>query len=214
MALIITTWLWGNKYGDDDVRKLRAGISRHLKQEHRFLVAKPQAEDDRLTKITGCFCRLRMFDPEWQKRMEIEEGDRIVCIDLDVVVTGDLDALFNRPETFMILLGANSSNPNPMNGSLVMLRAGHHQRVWSEFSIEKAKAVPHFEFPDDQAWLHHMLPGAAGWSAGPRSGVYSFKKTTWPAGDDLPPDAILVVFPGWRSPAKFAHLSWVKKHWS
>lgn len=225
--LVVVTWLWGDKYGQDDVRKLQAGVSRNLKQDHRFFVAKPQAEDEHLTKIAGCFCRLRMFDPAWQKQMDITEGDRIVCMDLDSVVTGELDPLFNRPERFMILQGANAANPCPFNGSLMMLRAGAHPEVWSDFSIDKAKAVPFYEFPDDQGWLHHKLPKAAGWKVGSPSGVYAFAKPGWPVAQvedicngrksnvpgDLPKDARLVVFPGWRSPEKFKHLDWIKKHW-
>lgn len=237
--LVIVTWYWGDKYGAKDVLKLFNGCKRHLRQPFEFRVitdcslsdeqemrrravstasvgfgVNREIWDHHLTKIPGCFARLRMFDPEWQATIPLNFGDRLVCMDLDSVVTGNLDPLFNRPETFMILRGANASNPCPVNGSLMMLRAGYHAEVWSEFSLEKAKAVPFFEFPDDQAWLHHMLPKAIGWNAGPQSGVYAFKKTTWPAGDDLPSDARLVVFPGWRSPNKFKHLPWVREHWA
>lgn len=211
--LVVVTWLWGTKYSDEDVRKLHSGLSRHLKQQHRFFVAKPLANDQYLTDIKGCFCRLRMFDPEWQKLMQMAEDDKLVCIDLDVVITGPLDHLFNRPETFMILQGANTLNPCPFNGSLMMLRAGWHADVWSDFSIQKVQSVPFHEFPDDQGWIHHKLPRAAGWQAGARSGVYAFQKPGWPKGVDLPKDACMVVFPGWRSPQTFKHIKWVQQHW-
>lgn len=228
LMLTVVTWLWGKKYGTEDVRKLQAGVTRHLKQDHRFFVAHPQADDDYLTKIPGCFCRLRMFDKGWQAENGVQEGDRIACMDLDSVVTGELDPLFNRPETFMILQGANAANPCPFNGSLMMLRAGWHQEVWSDFTLEKAQAVPFYEFPDDQGWLHHKLPNAAGWKVGSQSGVYAFMKPGWPTvqvedigdgrkgkqTDDLPVDARLVVFPGWRSPEKFKHLPWIKQNWA
>ncbi len=170
-----------------------------------------------LTKIKGCFARLRMFDPLYQENIEIvahSKIDRIVCMDLDTVITGPLDPLFDRDETFLILQGANAANPCPFNGSLMMLRAGHHSEVWSDFSLEKARAVPFYEFPDDQGWIHHMLPNAAGWKVGAESGVYAFQKPGWPKGDDLPADARMVVFPGWRSPEKFKHLKWIKENWA
>lgn len=216
--LHVFTWRWATKYDADDVRKLANGIARHLKQEHRFILLDPDKhggiEQPELTRHRGCFVRLQMFSPTLHERWNIEEGERIVCIDLDVVVTGPLDPLFDRPEPFVILQGANASNPCPYNGSLWMLRAGYRPDVWTDFSIEAARKVPFFEFPDDQAWLcHKLLPDAAGWEVGARSGVYAFKKPGWPNGDDLPKDARLVVFPGWRSPDKFKRLDWVKRHW-
>lgn len=222
--LVVTTWLWGSKYSQDDVRKLHAGVSRYLKEEHRFFVASPSGEDEHLTNIPGCFCRLRMFDPEWQKEMEVQEGDRVVCMDLDIVITGPLDPLFCRPESFMILQGANAANPCPFNGSLMMLRAGAHPEIWSDFdpalelSWSKGGHLSnerpfYYEFPDDQGHLAHKLPNAGGWKVGSQSGVYAFQKPAWPKGDDLPSDARMVVFPGWRSPEKFKHLDWVKENW-
>jgi hypothetical protein len=135
-------------------------------------------------------------------------------MDLDSVVTGTLDPLFVRAETFMILQGANAANPCPFNGSLMMLRAGWHDEVWTDFDLVKANAVPKYEFPDDQGWLYHKLPNAAGWKVGPQSGVYAFQKPGWPKGEALPKDSRLVVFPGWRSPEKFKHLPWVQQNWA
>jgi hypothetical protein len=184
-----------------------------LEQEHRFAVFAPDEEDEYLTKIPGCFCRLRYFSTEWQERQGIKPGDRIVCIDLDVVVTGSLDVLFDRDESFVILTGANSSNPCPVNGSLQMLRAGEHQNVWKDFSLKNASMVRYDSFPDDQAFIWDRIPNYAEWKAGPESGVYSFQKTTWPKGNDLPNDARIVAFPGWRDPSRFTSLDWVKQHW-
>lgn len=237
--LTVCTWLWQgkpgtpHKYGIDDVLKLHAGVRRHLSRPHVFVCftnisfvggtieqwygvdmkfSGIKEEDYPLLAIQGCFARLRMFDPDWQ--IEHNITDRLVCIDLDTVVTGPLDPLFDRPEPFVILKGANSHNPNPMNGSLMMLRPGAHPEVWSDFSLEAASKIQKFEFPDDQGWLWHKLPTAAGWKCGPESGVWSFQKTSWPKGEALPAGARMVVFPGWRSPQKFKHLPWIKNHWN
>jgi hypothetical protein len=94
-----------------------------------------------------------------------------------------------------------------------MLKAGKHENVWKDFSLKNAGMVPYYEFPDDQAWLADRVPGAAGWKVGQGSGVYAFHKPGWPKGDELPKDARLVAFPGWRDPSKFSHLPWIKQHW-
>lgn len=210
-GLTIATWRWGQKYDGHYVERLKSALMRNIKQEFRFCVFSPEAEDEYLTKLPGCFCRLRMFDPEWQDRNGI--SGRLVCVDLDVVVTGELDEVFNRPEKFVILQGANAANPCPFNGSIMMLRTGARPDVWKDFSLKRAADVPHYEFPDDQAWLAHKLPDAGGWKAGPESGIYAFQKPGWPKGEGLPAGAKLVAFPGWRDPSRFAHLDWVKRHW-
>lgn len=226
MALVITTWWWGNKYGQNYVDRLKAGVTRHLTEPHRFMCLTDQVaaqtkdgidyrpiEDKELLPVKGCFARLRTFDPYWQFIRDITKGDRIVCLDLDLIVTGPLDHLFYRPEPFCILQGANAANPCPFNGSVWMLRAGYRPDVWSEFSLEAAAKTKHFEFPDDQGWFWDRIPDAAGWQAGTRSGIYAYQKPGWPKGDALPHDAKIVCFPGKRDPSQFTHLPWVKEHW-
>jgi hypothetical protein len=210
-GLTIAVWRWGSKYSGHYVERLKNALSRHVTQEFRFAVFAPEEEDEYLTKIPGCLCRLRMFDPEWQAKHNLT--GRIVSIDLDVVVTGPLDDLFDRPEKFVILHGANSSNPCPYNGSVFMFRAGERPDVWKDFSLKRAGEIPFFQFPDDQAWFAHKMPDAGAWKAGSESGIYAFKKPGWPAGDGLPKDAKMVVFPGWRDPSKFTHLDWIGRHW-
>lgn len=234
--LTISTWLWGSKkYGPADVAKLQSAVRRHLRQPYRFIVSTSRVEgapeemehatagpatlyeiepaDRFLTEGKGCFVRLRMFDPAWQRSRGVETGDRLVCIDLDTVITGGLDQLFDRPEPFVIMQGGNYANPCPYGGALIMLRGGAHQEVWSDFSLEAAGKVPFHEFPDDQGWLYAKVPGAPGWKCGPSSGVYVFRKPPWPKDDHLPPDARVVTFNGWRSPSGFQSLPWVSKHW-
>lgn len=211
MALIITTWLWGDRYGPEYGAKLAAGVQRNLKQPHRFMVCMPQAEDRYLTEVKGCFARLRTFDPAWQADNGIEPGDRIVCMDLDLIVTGGLDELFDRDEPFVILQGVNTSNPNPFNGSLWSLKAGYRPDVWHEFSLDLAAKVQFDAFPDDQAWMWDMMPDAAAFGAD--DGVYGFQKKNWPKGEALPRNARVVAFPGWRDPSQYVRLDWVAEHW-
>ncbi len=231
--LHITTWLWGGAYGEHYVKRLAAAVNRNLRQEHRFIcftdgprhlpgyvtdtnlpgITQYQIPNMELTAKPGCFVRLRLFDPWLQEKVNIKPGDRVVNLDLDLVVTGELDSLFDRDDDFTILQGINTTNPCPMNGSVWMLKAGARPDVWSDFSLENyAKFnVPFHAFPDDQGWFHYKMPDAGAW--GPEVGVYGFKKLGWPSGDALPEGARIVAFPGWRDPGKFEHLKWVKTNW-
>lgn len=225
--LHIITYRWGSKYGGGYLEKLVHGVRRHLSEPYRFVLATDQwaldcrkpiddvwpipKEDRHLLDIKGCLARLRLFDPNWQAQWAIQPGDRIACLDLDLIVTGPLDPVFNRDDSFTILQGVNTSNPNPYNGSIWMLKAGEHADVWTDFSLESVGAIPYYAFPDDQAWFHHKIPNAAGWGAA--DGVYAFQKKGWPTGNKLPSNARIVAFPGHRDPSQFVHLDWIKEHW-
>jgi hypothetical protein len=209
--LHIVAFRWGEKYGPEYVNKLQAAIDRNLTEDYRFCVLHPLDEDRHLTEIKGCFARLRLFDPEYQRLCGFKEGDRIVCMDLDMVITGSLDGLFDRSEPFVILQGVNASNPCPYNGSLWMLTAGYRPDVWHEFSVELAGKIVAHDFPDDQGWMWDMIPDAGAF--GPEDGVYAFQKKSWPKGEELPKGARIVAFPGWRDPSQYVRLPWVAEHW-
>lgn len=208
--LIVATFVWGTKYGPEYEERLLRSVTRNLALPHDLHVFRPD-EHDHLTKVPGCFARLRLFDPAWCERQGLEPGDRVLVLDLDLIVTGDLAPLFADDAPFRILTGVNASNPCPYNGSVWRLDVGHRPDVWSDFSLEAVAKVPHDKFPDDQAWFAAKIPGAAAY--GPADGVYAFHKPGWPRGEALPKGARIVAFPGWRDPAGFTHLEWVKQHW-
>lgn len=211
MALIVSTWHWGDKFGPEYVTRLMDGVARNITRPFRFMVCKPGPDDAALVARPGCFARLRMFDPAWQEAQGIERGDKVLNLDLDLIVTGNLDAIAGQAEPFTILQGVNASNPCPFNGSVWSFTAGAYPRIWEDFSLEAAQAVPFDSFPDDQAWFHHMVPNAGAY--GPESGVYAYQKPGWPRGEALPRNAAIVAFPGWRDPAGFTHIPWVREHW-
>jgi hypothetical protein len=225
-VLAICTWLWGSaKYTPIYVERLHAGLRKNLQQPFRFLlmtererkitlsdgIERYAIEDPQLTNIKGCFVRLRMFDKDWQRKCSLDGP--IVCMDLDVVVTGSLDEVFGRHEPIVLFSGANSANPCPYNNSVFMFQAGAHSELWDDFSLDVLKKLPRYKFPDDQGWFWHRLHYPATWQVGVRSGIYAFRKPGWPIGDILPAMAKLVAFPGHRDPAQFTNLPWVRQYW-
>jgi hypothetical protein len=225
MAVNIITWLWGNKYGGYDVVRLAKACRKHFRGDHRFhlftdrpgagyppIVAVHPISDPALCG-RACLCRLRMFDPVWQQGYNFD--GQIISLDLDLVITGELDPLFADDATFKILHGANAANPNPFNASVMMLRSGEHAAVWNEFSYEALLQTRFYEFPDDQGWIWHKLPQADGWQVGSASGIYAFQKPGWPIGKvELPADARIVTFIGHRKPQQFPQVPWIRKYWT
>ena len=68
----------------------------------------------------SCYRRLKLFAPDAGKTF----GDRLVAIDLDMVIIGSLDPLFDRPEDFVIWGQSDYPQTQWYNGSLWMLRTG------------------------------------------------------------------------------------------
>ena len=219
----VICWLWGTKYSIADAERLSRAVKKQLGRPHRFIVfsditystlLEVKPIEDPILMARSCFCRLRMFDPWWQEKNAIK--GQILSLDLDLALTGRLDDLLVTDSTFKILKGANAVNPNPFNCSVMLLRAGSHPEVWTDFSLEKANAVPFHEFPDDQGWIWHKLPNADTWQVGADSGIYGFHKPGWPQGIynyGLPNDARIVAFIGKRKPEMYSGLSWMKKYW-
>lgn len=222
--LAVITWLWGTKYSPRDAARLARQVRKNFRAAHTFYlftdavpntVSLPGVVVRQIKDLDlcdrPCFCRLRMFDPDWQK----ENGftDWIASLDLDLVITGPLDEVLKPKNDFMILTGVNAINPNPLNGSMMMLKAGAHPEVWRDFSLQAAGEIKFHEFPDDQGWIWHKLPNASGWKPGAQ-GVYAFQKPGWPVGYALPEDANVVAFIGKRKPENYVSLPWVKKYWA
>lgn len=226
--LAICTWLWGDKFEIGDAIRLHNMLKRNVKQPYKFILFTNVFEptnnsgmllypivDLKLLHIKGCFARLRIFDPEFQYKVEIaadQKFDRFITIDLDTVVTKPIDPILDLDADFAIMQGGNAANPCPYNGALQSLRKSAHPEVWQDFSLEKANKVPFYSFPDDQGWLHHKVPNAPGWKTGTQ-GVYVFRKPGWPdATDNLPQDARLVTFIN-KTPRMLAKLPWIQEHW-
>lgn len=219
--LTVLTWRWGSKYPLDHVNKLKAAVRRNLRIPHRFVVATDQPAPEYCEHIDidrrdllgvrdGCYVRLRQFDPDWRRQRGI--GD-LLCLDLDTVVCGPLEPLVARPEPFVIL-GKAHWNPCPVNGSVMLIRRDAPSEIWSRFSVEEAERVATADGVwrgTDQTWIAHVAPGCATFTH--RDGIFAFRKPGWGSGDDLPPGARIVAFPGSADPSQLTHLPWVKDHW-
>lgn len=220
---VIVCWHWGNKYSREYVDRLAAGVKRNLKQPHRFVCVSEGGNlkgdfeswellDTHLLQYGfGTIARMRLFDNEWQRAYGIGEGDDIVNIDIDTIITGYLDSVLCRKEDFIILQNINTTNPNPYNGSFWMVKAGIRHDAWADFNVELWSSIKRHAKLSDQDWLRYKFPDAA--EFGPdRGGVYGFKKRGWVMRRKLPDGANVITFPG-RDPADYQDVDWVRQHW-
>jgi len=154
----------------------------------------------------SCYRRIAMF----RKDAADIFGERFVQIDLDVVIGGNMDSLFDVPDDLMLFRG--TSEKRPYNGSMTLMTAGCRPHVYETFTFEAAENASRMYVGSDQAWMMHSLgPGEKTW--GPEHGVHwfgsSYQKAP-PAADDLR----MLFFPGrikpWSMPYKD---SWINHHY-
>lgn len=158
----------------------------------------------------SCYRRLKLFSAEAKDMF----GERILCLDLDTVITGDMEPLWNRTEDF---IAWGDTHPHThYNGSMFMLTAGSRQFIWDEFDPFLSPRQTHALrfFGSDQGWLSYRLgPKEARW--GIADGIYSWRKHIYPNKCVLPADCRVVMFHGKHKPWHAHVLSheWVRQHW-
>ena len=215
-------------YGHRHVNILKASIDRNTTRTHRFICVTDDwsclNKDievvqlwDKCLSLGGCFNRLFVFSEIMRKYL----GDRFICIDLDCVITGNIDDLLRRQEDFVINQYPKDKPGNATqqhyNGGLFMMDAGARKQVWDTFdplvspSILEERKTRREVCGSDQAWIAHTLgDGEAMFT--PADGVYDYRVL----GNRgiLPADAKIVMFPGRRDPStERDNVPWIRRCW-
>jgi hypothetical protein len=233
--LTFVSWRWRSPVGyrsvfePSTVYALRDMIQRHYPHPHRFCCvtdepkALPGIETIRMWEDgaaipspsgrhnPSCYRRLKVFAPDAGKLF----GERLVSMDLDTVIVGDLTPLFDRTEDFVIW-GESDFKSQWYNGSLWMLRTGTRTKVWTEFDEDKSPLIAQRAGArgSDQGWISYVL-GKKEATWGRKDGVYSFRKHIFAAGGALPPDAKIVCFHGHVDPWHYRaqQFKWIREHY-
>lgn len=215
----------------EHVHTLKAMIERHYPEPHRFVCVTDDAtglagleslplwtDHATLTSPAGrhnpcCYRRLKLFAPDAGAVF----GERLVCMDLDTVITGDLRPLFAGGEDFKIWGESDYPGAQWYNGSLWMLRTGSRPQVWTHFNPRVSPYEAHRvgKRGSDQAWFAYIL-GKREATWGRTDGVYSFRKHIKPtAGGALPADARIVNFHGHVDPWSYEaqRYPWIQQHY-
>jgi hypothetical protein len=175
-------------------------------------------------KNPSCFRRLKL----WSHWARYAIGPRIVQLDLDMVIVGDMSPLWNRPED-TVLWADNLNRTSPYNGAMQLITPGAHP-VYECFKADPASAIARARragfFGSDQAqlalWLGPNMPrwtkddGALSWRVHIRKTPLG--QAHLPAAPncvaDLPSGAKIVNFHGIDDPsAVAAFVPWVREHY-
>jgi hypothetical protein len=152
-------------------------------------------------ELGGCWRRLKAFAPEMRGMI----GPRFAWIDLDSLIVGPLDPLFERAEP-AVFYRSESVAGTPYNGSLVLMDAGARAEVWTSFDPERSPALARAAGykGTDQSWIAYVLGSAESiWTKA--DGVLHFSLDCVP---NLPADGRIVFFPGVYKP----HMALARQH--
>lgn len=233
--ITFVSWRWHaqnyrSTFAPATVYALREMLARHYAKPHRFVCVTDQPEalpgietiplwPDACNvpspighSYPSCYRRLKVFAPDAGEMF----GPRLVSIDLDTVIVGDVTPLFDRPEDFVIWGESDFPHTTPYCGSMWMLRTGTRSKVWTEFDEVKSPrlAMKAGCRGSDQGFISYVLgKGEATWTR--KDGVYSFRKHLQRYGHGLPSDARIVFFHGKEDPwGPIAQkIGWVKAHY-
>lgn len=227
-------------FASEHVNVLRAMVARHLPVPHRFvcITDEPDGLDSRIEAVPmppqtfgdlvnphqhrydrarswgakkyfpSCYRRLWLFSKEAKAL-----GERILALDVDVIVTGSLLQLVDRDEDFVGWCDERNERPRVAGGAY-LLRAGSHAHVWEQFDPETSPrlAADAGYSGSDQAWMSYKLcPGVATW--GMADGL---TKITWLKGE--PDETTRLVFTAGHSPpwdrTVQRRYGWLMKYWT
>jgi hypothetical protein len=243
MTLTICAFKWGTRYTLRHVSALYLALGRHLTIPHEFALISDDPDDesfcvkagiryiplwDDMRGVKNCGVRLAAFHSIMSRYI----APRFAWLDLDVVITGNVDHIFSRPESFVGL--KTPAPPMPFNGSLVIMDAGAYPAVRSEWTPERYEACGAYWLAQgcagggasDEGWIGRMLRnpnipargiGTVGGDPGV-DGIYYFKRHLLKGrGLSLPADARMVVMNGRQFdpslPEWQARAPWLLEHW-
>lgn len=227
------------KLTPEDVRKWHSMVSRNLTIPHRTMCVthRPDLIDfmdtlplDMAKHVPGtCLVKLQAHKPGGVAK----EGDEVLLMDVDCVVTGNLDALIDRHEDYVFWKNPNfevGGKRGFIQGSMQLFTVGATTFLWRDFDPRATPAWLNRRFGGaEQCWISERMNTAypeAGWEWRiPHwteiDGVYGAGRLfSGQMGNgvqsDLPANARIVFTPGDRSPSQpemQARHPWIREHY-
>ena len=140
---------WGTKYSAEYVNTLYSMVARNLSREFRFVCLTEDGVglDDQVEVFPLPELSVDLGGPErgWNKLAVFAETlydlkGKVLCLDLDLIITGSLDDLFDYPGEVMIIRDWIKKDGTG-NSSVYRFEVGAHAEILNEFegSFEQIK---------------------------------------------------------------------------
>lgn len=219
----VVACVWtGDKYPSHYVEKLKAACDKHMRIDYDFVCMTNHGDPNGWTRSginlidphpelmkrchhheKGWWNKLRFFDENlWR------HGQRILMVDLDAVIVGDLTDFFRADHhtTAIANFGVNYRH-SKYNSSMVLWDPhGPAARCWAQFEADDFEAIRHLH--GDQCYFWRiMVDDVKTWD---RDWAISYKYQAKPKG--LPGDCRAVIFHGKPDPHEVRD-TWAKQNW-
>ena len=230
----VVCFSWGPKFDPEYVNNLYHSVKRNTTVEHRFICYTDRPE--------GIECETRPFLldlPVWWyiiglTNPEHEHNDKVVYMDLDTIITGNIDHILNMPQPFATI--SDFGWPAGLQTAYIMWDKTVRDNVWEYFTTKyKPEDYPNLDC-DYTRW------GGTNQFLEECMGVVRINKNPIPAIKDAPPvvrlqgeypghcvsykaqglhntqqldsNIRMVFFHGKPMPHEVKELEWMKKHWN
>ena len=213
----------GRFYDASYVNKLRNMIARNTTRDFRFICF----TDDREGIDAEVECRpLPYMMRGWWAKIPLFAPPmclgkhQTIAIDLDVLITGNIDWLLDWRGDFCALATWTTVNnvdaPKYYNGSLWSLRPGYGTHVWENFATCADEVMKRCYA--DQEYIREQLPDAPTFNALYPDKIKGFNTHYWnlepnkrPKDPEKTPLWIFHGFP--KNGEIYKKIDWVKEHW-
>jgi hypothetical protein len=219
MTITVACVRTGDKYSTDYVHRLRRMVSRHLDRQHRFVVLtdNPGALPDYDTvpvssNLPGWWAKMQLFSTAWRERQ------RVLYIDLDMVICGDIAPLADIAADFAICgsfvrATGNTTWPCKYGSCVMVLAPGWGEFVWQRFMADHSYLMGHYARTGDQHAIEALAPDGAILQELMPAGFFVHYRALSDHKDRKPDGCAVVVFAGKSKPANCS-VGWVKEYWA
>lgn len=194
----------GTKYGPEYVNRLAAMVARQTTLPYEFVCLTDDetgldvAWADIRTGLTGWWEKLVLFQPH-----PFLFERRVIFLDLDTVIVGNMDFLLEYSGHFAIL--RDFYDHKHMGSAVMSFEPGFGQHIFTDYTKEQEG-----RWWGDQAWIEHCVKDADRWQDLYHGMVVSYKVHCQ---DGIPEGARVICFHGEPRPHQVTHLPWMQEHW-
>lgn len=222
---------WGTKYGVEYVNRLRAAVERHTTIPYRFHCY----TDDAValnTNIVAHALPNNGLEGWWNKMYlfnrdnGIATGEQIVYVDLDTLITGNIDHILEHTADRIVMLEdfyyGIAKTAGRIASGLMSWRHGDYHYLWERFIQDPVQAVASVRPHGDQHYIASQIDGCDFWQQLFPEQIVSFKVH---CRSGLPKSARIVCYHGRPNiPDSAAKINtsyiwtidpqpWVLEHW-
>jgi len=233
VTLSVVLWKWGRKFSGDHVRRMQSMLQRHLSVPHRIVCITDVTHDLPSGVEAAPMPKISRWDYKCLRRLWILSakasaiGERLLQLDLDMVLTGSIDAIASRTEPFVVWKSDSCVRHGyGYNPSVMLITPGAKDDVWRRYADDPKGMIRAAEQAgwwartnSDQGVMSYLLQGqdVPVWTRD--DGIAAYRVIAGKHGQrgkTLPDDVRIVSFHGPRDPsdpALHTKSPWILEHW-